>query len=573
MAAKVRHLLHRNGRYYARIRVPDALREIVGKRELTQALDADRTLALRLLPSAVHRIQIALDEARDRLAALGPTKPSPRRPLSLPQMAMAHFGREMDRDEALRGTVGAYDKDGERLFRPTYQLALKRAASDPAISNDKLAALIQWAVDEFAIAGNSVPARGSDQWRALARSLAGVKAETLENQSRRDRGEPERAPQHPLLRPVAELPSTQADPLRIRMIGPDSAKALSAILAAFAKEKQAKPGTEYEYGVAVRMFEEFLGEAKPAYRITRQDVLAYKNALLDTPTNYSKRFLGKPLPDAIKANSARKTPFSTLSRTTINDKWLPRLSSLLSWCVSNEIIPDNPATGIKVDSAKGSTGATRDPFGEDDLKKIFDKPLFKQGVTLTERHWTLLIALYSGMRASEIAQLRLDSIRRERGVLVFAIEEETKNKQSRRLTPVHSVLLTLGLEQRIATLRCAGATHMFPRWFAEGQGRIAAVGGTKRVVNQPYSQYIPRWFNRTLLPNVGIVSQTKVFHSFRHTFKTAMARAGVARPISDEITGHDDASSGASYIHETSIEAALIAVNKVEYDIPWLKAA
>ena len=83
MASQVRHLLHRNGRYYARIRVPDLLREIVGKRELTKALDADRSIALRLLPSAVHAMQIQLDEARDRATALSVPVFSKRRPLSI----------------------------------------------------------------------------------------------------------------------------------------------------------------------------------------------------------------------------------------------------------------------------------------------------------------------------------------------------------------------------------------------------------------------------------------------------------------------------------------------------------
>ena len=74
MAGPVRHLLLRQGRYYARIRVPDALRAVIGKQELRAPLDADRTIALRLLPSAVHRMQITLDDARDRLGDLTPTK-------------------------------------------------------------------------------------------------------------------------------------------------------------------------------------------------------------------------------------------------------------------------------------------------------------------------------------------------------------------------------------------------------------------------------------------------------------------------------------------------------------------
>ena len=41
MAGKIRHLLERGGRYYARLSVPAALREIVGKRELTECLSRE----------------------------------------------------------------------------------------------------------------------------------------------------------------------------------------------------------------------------------------------------------------------------------------------------------------------------------------------------------------------------------------------------------------------------------------------------------------------------------------------------------------------------------------------------
>jgi integrase len=173
------------------------------------------------------------------------------------------------------------------------------------------------------------------------------------------------------------------------------------------------------------------------------------------------RFPGSTLPEAIKLNKARAKPFKPLNPTTINDKWLSRLRSLLGWCADNEVIPDNPASGIKVDAAK--TGERpRVPFTPSDLARIFAPPLFAPGKPLGEFQWALLVALHQGFRASEIAQIRLDSIRHERNVLVFAIEEETKNLASVRLVPVHSTLLRLGLREHISTLRKAGKDRLFP---------------------------------------------------------------------------------------------------------------
>jgi hypothetical protein len=45
------------------------------------------------------------------------------------------------------------------------------------------------------------------------------------------------------------------------------------------------------------------------------------------------------------------------------------------------------------------------------------------------------------MRASKLAQVRLNSVRTERGVLVIAFEEKAKKLGSKRLIPVHSKVL------------------------------------------------------------------------------------------------------------------------------------
>lgn len=42
-----------------------------------------------------------------------------------------------------------------------------------------------------------------------------------------------------------------------------------------------------EHKSAVRMFQEFLGDALPVRKITKQHVIRYKQALLDTPTRYT----------------------------------------------------------------------------------------------------------------------------------------------------------------------------------------------------------------------------------------------------------------------------------------------
>ena len=85
-------------------------------------------------------------------------------------------------------------------------------------------------------------------------------------------------------------------------------KPLSELLPAFFKERNISPGNENEHEVSVRMFEDHLGEPKPLYKITRRDVLAYKAALLELPSNYAKRFPDTTLSQAMVANKREKYP-------------------------------------------------------------------------------------------------------------------------------------------------------------------------------------------------------------------------------------------------------------------------
>ena len=53
-----------------------------------------------------------------------------------------------------------------------------------------------------------------------------------------------------------------------------------------------------------------------------------------------------------------------------------------------------------------------------------------------------------------------------------------------------------------------------------------------------YSQTPSKWFEKFKL-KLGITSQFKVFHSFRHTVANALKQADVPRDQAAEILGHD----------------------------------
>ena len=67
------HLKVKDGRFHARVAVPAALRELVGRSELTAPLGGERRAALKLLPEAVAGLQR-------------------QRALAAPQVCMSHLG-------------------------------------------------------------------------------------------------------------------------------------------------------------------------------------------------------------------------------------------------------------------------------------------------------------------------------------------------------------------------------------------------------------------------------------------------------------------------------------------------
>jgi integrase len=480
--------------------------------------------------------------------------------MGIPAMVQHHYNRELAIDEAARD-AGVHSTAFMEFFAHSYRESLKLVAGGIA-SDEQVEAAIGWSIQDYMERGNTKIERLTPEWRKLSRELASAQLEALERQDERNQGDWTGQPKQAILRSAMD----NAPERHPRFLKPESALPLSEIVKKLVLEKECSSGTASEYAVAARMLEEHLGGPRPVYLITADDMVNFKDALLQTPSNYSKRFRDMPLPQAIAANQALAKPFPTLNTVTIADKWLPRVASILKYCLGNRYIPDNPCEGVRIEMKKGARKTTRTPFTISEQAKIFADPRLLRADWNEEKYWALLIALHTGCRASEIAQLKLDSIRLEQGVLVFAIEEQVKTESSKRFVPVHADLIRLGLPERIKNLRASGATHLFPTWFEKGQTLLATARKSGGVEKQPYSQTIPRWFNRSYLPSLDIIGKDKVFHCFRHTLKSALANKGISRDISDQITGHEDGSSGRRYIHGVNLALVQTALNQVRFE-------
>nr|WP_294138437.1 site-specific integrase [Sphingomonas sp.] len=269
-------------------------------------------------------------------------------------------------------------------------------------------------------------------------------------------------------------------------------------------------------------------ERKPVERITRQDVLAFKDKLL--------------------------AEGQTVSNTNMK---LSRLRTLLGWAYQNDLAPANVAEGISVKVADSGKGK-RLPFALDELQAIFASPVYANGERPKQgkgeaAYWLPLLGLFTGARLEEIGQLRVSDVQRREypdqdGKMLAGwflhITESTdergqanriKNAASERLVPLHPELERLGFITYVEKLKDQQG-RVFPDLVPNIYGRLTAKWG--------------EWFGPYMRKVCGITDKRKVFHSFRHTFKDYTRRAKVPEGIQRQLMGHagkdvaDDYGSG-----------------------------
>lgn len=177
--------------------------------------------------------------------------------------------------------------------------------------------------------------------------------------------------------------------------------------------------------------------------------------------------------------------------------------------------------------------------------------------------WIPIIALYTGMRLDEIAQLHLDDIKQDdEGIWVVDVnadeEKKLKTPSSKRLIPIHPFILDeLKLHKYVEHLKHQGVSRLFPELNKRRDG---------------YSQAVSKWFNTSYKIKCGIVEdgRKKDFHSFRTTFTTHLEHKGVHLGMLKQVLGHSkgDDVTLSFYTEKYSPQQLLEGViQKIDYGI------
>ncbi len=151
----------------------------------------------------------------------------------------------------------------------------------------------------------------------------------------------------------------------------------------------------------------------------------------------------------------------------------------------------------------------RKAFSADDLLKLFDLGNYKSR-NLPHSFWPPLLALLTGARCNEIAQLYLDDIvnddlvHPDRWRIMIRKprpDQRLKNKFSNRSIPIHPRLIELGFLHYLDDVRAVGFERVFPSL------RYTEAAGYGDGVSDIFAPYLRK--------KVKITSRLKVFHSFR----------------------------------------------------------
>jgi integrase len=311
--------------------------------------------------------------------------------------------------------------------------------------------------------------------------------------------------------------------------GPDLAELIDAFIEDKSKDWTSK--TIQSHSRALVLFRDFVG-SKPIGLLSRKDCKGFMKTLEKLPPKWQLRFKDKDMREI----AALELP--PINSATVNRTLTP-ICSFLNWALVEGYISANPALRFRaVHRVRADT--QRAAFSVDDLSLLFEKsPMYRGCLSARERNhvgsmiikdshfWLPLIALFTGMRIEEIAQLRCRDIKQVDDVWVIDVNaadgNRLKNQNSQRLIPIHSELLAIGLVDHTEKANASGYERLWPEF--------------KRSKHGSYSAGYSKWFGQ-YKNLIGIKDPKKTFHSFRHTFIDRLKQLDVPDGKIQELVGH-----------------------------------
>lgn len=544
-----KHLLQRNGVWYYRRRVPDHMRETLGKKFIQHSLNTKSIKdAIKSRNAFDVRFDMEFEEIEPNVDQSG--LPNPEFSVRLTKYVnekvlrfeTRYINDAPENRNQIEGIVADKETELQILSDPAHPLRHQwvESAAVQLTGGQRIDGLTSLEVDE-----------------AVRRSL--IEALTREVALLRED-----------FKASASLMSDRTPAVTFKQI----AEQYLILARSKATANNRRPQWVEKVAQQVGLLIEVLGEERHVSKIDYDACLYVQGVLGRLPAHRDKRYRGLPLEDVL--DKVGKNGAQLLSPTT-QAEYLNCFKSILQLATDKALLPNNPAANIgpiKLDQR--SADERRASFTNEQIAKFFASSFYQSwGVGVEKpysnsdrdwRFWLPLLMTFSGMRPGEICQLQTKDICRSlEGVLYadvnttgdsdepFAAEKKLKTSPSKRLIPIHPQLIALGFDKFVGSRRGAGK-----------EGRLfRALSASRRGY---YSDYPCRRFRENFLPAAIDMKPNQSFYSFRHSFRDALRRMDAPDDVVAALGGWSEGTKVSNnYGNPRDPDYLSKYINKVEY--------
>jgi integrase len=313
---------------------------------------------------------------------------------------------------------------------------------------------------------------------------------------------------------------------------------LSRALQTWKQQKNPSQSSINEWEYIIKRFIELHGDL-PVNQISDNHIIIFRDTMRLLPPLRSPELKQMHINELCKMQKQGKfASEKSISNDTII-KMIGGLKAILQVMVCEGYIERNPATNKSPKSSDNSKN--RPPYETHELVKIFtsklyEKPFSKNAIAKEHayRFWSPLLALYTGCRAGEIAQLRISDIKQEKcqesGGDIYYISINTidagkhiKSGNARRNIPIHDALIKMGFLTYVNKVKKAGHTQLFPEITLDKKSKPSTL--------------ISNWYGR-YSKMLGVQNEGKSFHSFRDNFRDACVNSMMNETEIYRLMGH-----------------------------------
>jgi integrase len=281
----------------------------------------------------------------------------------------------------------------------------------------------------------------------------------------------------------------------------------------------------------LELFEAYINAAKPAPSTVNRWRVIF--------TTLDEHLDGRDI-DAFSADDAQRWARSLVidkrSRRTVSDVWVTAAKTVFAWALAEKHIAANPFADVSIHVPKKV-------INREDGKAFSDKEqqiILKAALAIkdTKRpfraacRWVPWLCAYSGARAGEITQLRVQDIERQDGFVAMKIKPEAGAVKGSmpRTVPIHEHVIEQGFLDYV-NARGSGPLFYDPAKDASVNTDITKPKRPRYVKTR---ERLAEWVR-----GLGITdTEIQPNHAWRHTFKQRAARAKIEKVVRDTICGH-----------------------------------